>query len=113
MIPGDRRSPAGPSGVPLTDVQYRNVGAVGYAVVALGVSLLLGVIFGPTEPDSGSVERPRDFRCRGRRTGSRDRSPKSVPNAEQHECEQGDERRDHAESGTIGRRRRPTIGVGR
>jgi hypothetical protein len=33
-------------GVPLADMQYRNIGIVGYAVVGTVVFLLLGMVFG-------------------------------------------------------------------
>jgi hypothetical protein len=39
---------AGLIGVPLGDMQYRNIGIVGYALVAPVVFLLLGIVFGRT-----------------------------------------------------------------
>ena len=39
---------AGLLGVPLADMQVRNVGIVGYALVATIAFLLLGIVFGRT-----------------------------------------------------------------
>jgi hypothetical protein len=47
-------------GVPLADMQVRNVGVVGYAVVAPVAFLLIGVLFGRTRPDTEGVDRTRD-----------------------------------------------------
>ena len=41
---------AGLIGVPLSDMQVRNVGVVGYAVVAPVAFLLIGIVFGRTQP---------------------------------------------------------------
>ena len=48
MIVSGILSFAGLIGVPLGDMQYRNIGIVGYAVVAPVVFLLLGMVFGRT-----------------------------------------------------------------
>jgi hypothetical protein len=36
-------------GVPLADMQVRNIGIVGYTVVVFFVFLLLGIVFGRTQ----------------------------------------------------------------
>jgi hypothetical protein len=59
MIVSGVLSLAGLIGVPLADMQVRNIGIIGYAVVALGVFLLLGIIFGRTHPMQGDAERSR------------------------------------------------------
>ena len=43
---------AGLIGVPLGDMQVRNIGIVGYSVVGLVVFLLLGILFGRTQPEA-------------------------------------------------------------
>jgi hypothetical protein len=40
-------------GVPLANMQVRNIGIIGYAVVTLFVFPLLGIVFGRTQPVSG------------------------------------------------------------
>jgi hypothetical protein len=45
---------AGLLGVPLADMQVRNIGIIGYAVVAPVVFLLLGIVFGRAQPGKGS-----------------------------------------------------------
>jgi hypothetical protein len=51
---------AGLAGVPLGDMQVRNVGVVGYAVVAPVAFLLLGVLFGRTQTAPAAPERDRE-----------------------------------------------------
>lgn len=41
---------AGLIGVPLADMNYRNIGIIGYTVVAAVAFLLVGIIFGRTQP---------------------------------------------------------------
>jgi hypothetical protein len=41
---------AGLIGVPLANMQVRNIGIIGYGVVAPVVFLLLGIVFGRTQP---------------------------------------------------------------
>jgi hypothetical protein len=41
---------AGLIGVPLADMNYRNIGIIGYALVAPVAFLLLGILFGRTQP---------------------------------------------------------------
>lgn len=48
MIASGVLSLVGLAGVPLSDMQIRNIGVIGYAVVAPIVFLLLGIIFGRT-----------------------------------------------------------------
>jgi hypothetical protein len=50
---------AGLLGVPLADMQVRNIGIIGYAVVAPVVFLLIGIVFGRTQPASGSAASAR------------------------------------------------------
>lgn len=50
---------AGLIGVPLADMQVRNIGIIGYAVVTLGVFLLLGIVFGRTHPVPHDAEPTR------------------------------------------------------
>jgi hypothetical protein len=47
-------------GVPLADMQVRNVGVVGYAVVAPVAFLLIGVLFGRTRPDLEREDQDRE-----------------------------------------------------
>ncbi len=47
-------------GVPLADMQVRNVGVVGYAVVAPVAFLLIGVLFGRTRPDLVREDQDRE-----------------------------------------------------
>ncbi len=60
MIVSGVLSLAGLIGVPLADMQVRNIGIIGYAGVALVVFLLLGIVFGRTHPVPGDTERGRD-----------------------------------------------------
>ncbi len=46
MIVSGLLSLAGLMGVPLADMQVRNIGIIGYAVVTPVVFLLLGIVFG-------------------------------------------------------------------
>lgn len=50
MIVSGILSLAGLLGVPLANMQVRNIGIVGYAVVAIVVFLLLGIVLGRTRP---------------------------------------------------------------
>ncbi len=59
MIASGVLSLAGLIGVPLADMQVRNIGIIGYAVVALVVFLLLGIVFGRTQPVPGDTESSR------------------------------------------------------
>lgn len=43
---------AGLLGVPLADMQVRNIGIIGYAVVTPVLFLLLGLVFGRTQPET-------------------------------------------------------------
>jgi len=51
---------AGLIGVPLADMQVRNIGVLGYAGVAPVAFLLLGMVFGRTHPVPGDAERSPD-----------------------------------------------------
>ena len=53
---------AGLVGVPLADMQVRNIGIVGYAIVAPIAFLLMGIVFGRAEPVQDGCERTRDPR---------------------------------------------------
>jgi len=53
---------AGLIGVPLADMQVRNIGVIGYAVVAPVAFLLIGIVFGRTRPRREDTERSRDSR---------------------------------------------------
>jgi len=53
---------AGLIGVPLADMQVRNIGVVGYAVVAPVAFLLIGIVFGRTQPLREDTDRDRDSR---------------------------------------------------
>ena len=57
MIISSVLSLAGLIGVPLADMQIRNIGIIGYAVVAPVVFLLLGLVFGRTQPLAEEAER--------------------------------------------------------
>jgi len=46
-------------GVPLANMQFRNIGIIGYGVVAPVVFLLLAILFGRTQPVPGDSERSR------------------------------------------------------
>jgi hypothetical protein len=48
MVVSGSLSLAGLIGVPLADMQVRNIGIIGYGVVAPIVFLLLGIVFGRT-----------------------------------------------------------------
>ena len=50
MIVSGALSLAGLIGVPLANMQVRNIGIIGYGVVAPVVFLLLGIVFGRTQP---------------------------------------------------------------
>jgi hypothetical protein len=50
MIVSGILSLAGLIGVPLANMQVRNIGIIGYAVVAIFVFLLLALVFGRTQP---------------------------------------------------------------
>jgi len=50
LLVGGLLSLAGLIGVPLADMQIRNIGIVGYAVVAPIAFLLIGIVFGRTDP---------------------------------------------------------------
>lgn len=60
MIVSGVLSLAGLIGVPLADMQVRNIGIIGYGVVAPVVFLLLGIVFGRTQHVSGDSEQSRD-----------------------------------------------------
>jgi hypothetical protein len=60
MIVSGVLSLAGLIGVPLADMQVRNIGIIGYAVVAPVMFLLLGIVFGRTQHVSGDTEQSRD-----------------------------------------------------
>lgn len=62
MIVSGVLSLAGLIGVPLADMQVRNIGIIGYAVVALVVFLLLGIVFGRARPVPGDTEPSRGSR---------------------------------------------------
>lgn len=49
---------AGLLGMPLADMQVRNIGIIGYAVVTLLVFPLLGLVFGRTPPGPGDTGGP-------------------------------------------------------
>ncbi len=61
MIISGVLSLAGLIGVPLANMQVRNIGIIGYAVVTIVVFLLLGILFRRTQPAPGSTERSRGF----------------------------------------------------
>ncbi len=52
MIVSGVLSFAGLIGVPLSDMNYRDIGILGYALVAPVVFLLLGILFGRTQPET-------------------------------------------------------------
>lgn len=56
MIISGVLSLAGLIGVPLANMQVRNIGIIGYAVVTLFIFPLLGIIFGRTPPAPGDAE---------------------------------------------------------
>jgi hypothetical protein len=56
MIVSGVLSLAGLLGVPLANMQVRDIGIIGYAVVALPVFLLLGLVFGRAQPMPGDTE---------------------------------------------------------
>ena len=60
MIVSGVLSLAGLIGVPLADMQVRNIGIIGYAVVAPVVFLLLGVVFGHTQYVPGDTDLARE-----------------------------------------------------
>ena len=57
MIVSGVLSLAGLLGVPLADMQVRNIGVLGYGVVAPVVFLLLGLVFGRTQLGEGEIDR--------------------------------------------------------
>ena len=57
MIVSGVLSLAGLIGVPLADMQVRNIGVLGYGVVAPVVFLLLGLVFGRTQLGEGEIDR--------------------------------------------------------
>lgn len=62
MIVSGVLSLAGLFGVPLADMQVRNLGILGYAVVAPLVFLLLGIVFGRTQSISETIADRHDSR---------------------------------------------------
>lgn len=60
MIVSGVLSLAGLIGVPLADMQVRNIGIIGYAVAAPVGFLLLAIVFGRTPHMPGDTERSRD-----------------------------------------------------
>jgi len=52
---------AGLIGVPLANMQIRNIGIIGYGVVAPVMFLLLGIVFGRTQPRPEAAERSREL----------------------------------------------------
>jgi hypothetical protein len=60
MIVSGLLSLAGLIGVALANMQVRNIGILGYAVVALFVFLLLGIVFGRAHHGPGHTEPSRD-----------------------------------------------------
>lgn len=56
MIVSGVLSLAGLIGVPLADMQVRNIGVLGYGVVAPVVFLLLGLVFGRTQLGGGKID---------------------------------------------------------
>lgn len=44
-------------GVPLANMQVRNIGIIGYSVMASVVFLLLGIVFGRTQPGAANTDR--------------------------------------------------------
>lgn len=62
LIVSGALSLAGLIGVPLADMQIRNIGVVGYAVVSPVAFLLIGILFGRTRTESDIVERREDTR---------------------------------------------------
>ncbi len=55
MIISGILSLAGLIGMPLADMQVRNIGIIGYALVAPFVFLLLGIVFGRAQPVVGDT----------------------------------------------------------
>ncbi|MDT3435963.1 hypothetical protein [Haloarcula sp. 1CSR25-25] len=51
---------AGMIGVPFSDMQVRNIGIIGYAVIAPVAFLLMGIVFGRTQPVREDSERRPD-----------------------------------------------------
>jgi hypothetical protein len=60
MIVSGVLSLVGLLGVPLANMQVRNIGIIGYAVVAIVVFMLLGIVFGRTQPGSGDSMRSEE-----------------------------------------------------
>lgn len=65
MIVSGILSLAGLIGVPLADMQVRNIGIIGYGVVAPVVFLLLGIVFRRTQHGLGETEPSRDSQSGG------------------------------------------------
>jgi hypothetical protein len=59
MIVSGVLSLAGLIGVPLANMQVRNIGIIGYAVVSVAIFLLLGLLFGRAQSGSGDTARSR------------------------------------------------------
>ena len=59
MIVSGVLSLAGLVGVPMANMQVRDIGIIGYAVVTIVVFLLLGIVFGRTRPMPGDTEQSR------------------------------------------------------
>lgn len=59
MIVSGSLSLAGLIGVLLADMQVRNIGIIGYGLMAPVVFLLLGIVFGRTQPAMGDTKRIR------------------------------------------------------
>ena len=51
---------AGLIGVPLADMQVRNIGIIGYAIVAPVAFLLIALVFGRDQMESDSTEKQQD-----------------------------------------------------
>lgn len=60
MIVSGILSLGGLIGVPLANMQVRDIGIIGYGVVAPVMFLLLGIVFGRTQHVQGDTERSRD-----------------------------------------------------
>jgi hypothetical protein len=65
MIVSGVLSLAGLIGVPLADMQVRNIGIIGYAVVAPVVFLLFGIVFGRTQHRPGDTQQGCDSQAGG------------------------------------------------
>ena len=65
MIVSGVLSLAGLIGVPLADMNIRNIGIIGYAVVSIVVFLLLGIVFGRANSVSGENEQGQVIKSEG------------------------------------------------